>query len=606
MRLFLKNSIVLFQNVFGPIVAIILITIIFGFDRLRLISRNVYEEAAPREILQTVPFKFREVSAELGVNVKHSYYFPNKNTKSYLPLMSIPPSVSVVDLDGDGYYDFYFVQPDVKLPNLFFHNKQGHGFEEVGNKFGLSDFPKNQPGSMAFFADFNRDGYTDVLLSRMGCHSYLEWSITENKFITSTKFPKYCSNPKVINVIDFNKDGWLDVIFGNYYPDTDLKNYLPLSHIFGQAGAGSGGSAEIFFGSNNGFTRPPIDKFKALRNLKAHTTSIGIHDFDNDGFPDIFLSNDYYYDALLKNDNGNNVVDATDLIPRHEHGFSGMNSEWADFDNSGVQSLFVTNMYVPPYVTSKNILWKKDNGGPGFHNIAQEQGVARCGWAWGAKFADFDNDGLMDLFVINGKARGLKVKEAKDAKKSFAFVRNTLATTPPEYRFNIDFYPDFDRFVQSGFERNCLFWNKGNKFYDVTEETGIKDLEEGQSIALIDYDNDGLMDIIIGNNGGPLLIYHNESKISGHWIGLNLVGPLNSKDALGSRAVIKIKDGPIFTREKNPGNGYRGQNDPRLLFGLGSNINPVDVEVFWWDGKKEIFHNLPIDRYQNIKYGESR
>lgn len=592
------------RKLIGVIVAVIFIGLIVGLNRLRPNSENMFEVEPPQAILESSPFRFKEVSNELQIPVQHELYFPYPETKSYLPLMAIPPSISVVDINEDGYMDFYYVQPHVKLPNLFFRNRQGKDFEEIGERIGLADQPKAQPGSFAFFADFNRDGHTDVILARMGCHKFLAWDDGLKKFQESNALPRYCSNPKMVNVTDLNKDGWLDLVFGNYYPDRDLKDYLPLSHIFGQSGYRSGGSNEIVFGGASGFQFSHRDQFREFKELKAHTTAIGIHDYNNDGYPDIFVSNDYFFDAFYMNDRGLELRDVTALMPRNHHGFSGMNSEWADFDNSGEMSLYVTNMYIPPFVTSKNILWKKHDNG--FANVAEEQGVGRCGWSWGAKFSDFDNDGHQDLFVINGKARGSMVKTPDDPRKSFSFVRNTLATTPPEYRYNLDFYPDFSRFVQSGFERSCLFWNKDNKFYDVTQRSGINDLEEGQSIALIDYDNDGRMDILVGNNGGPLLMYHNETPIKERWLGVDLKGPKLFRDALGSQARIHTTSGTHMLREKNPANGYRGQNDPRLHFGIDTSQERIDVEVSWWDGKKETFRNLETNRYHQLKYGEGK
>ena len=120
--------------------------------------------------------------------------------------------------------------------------------------------------------------------------------------------------------------------------------------------------------------------------------------------------------------------------------------------------------------------------------MAEEQGVARCGWAWTGKFADFDNSGDLDLFVINGKARGSRVRTADDAVRSFAFVRNTITATPPPLREQMSLVPDFSKYYLSAFERSCLFWQKDGHFYDVAPEAGILDLEEGQSAALVDFE----------------------------------------------------------------------------------------------------------------------
>jgi enediyne biosynthesis protein E4 len=114
------------------------------------------------------------------------------------------------------------------------------------------------------------------------------------------------------------------------------------------------------------------------------------------------------------------------------------------------------------------------------------------------------------------------------------------------------------------------------------------------------------MDILVGNNGGPLLLYHNETPIKGSWIGVDLKGPSHFRDALGSSAQIKTESGTLMTREKNPANGYRGQNDPRLHFGIDTQQTTITVDVLWWDGKKETFHNLTTNKYHQLKYGEAQ
>ncbi len=196
----------------GPAVAALFLGLIVGMGRLRAGGGSVYERPPSAEILAASPFAFRERSREVGLAASHRYYFPNPDTKSYLPLMSIPPSISVVDLDEDGWMDVYFVRPHPEQPNLFFHNEHGVSFQETGRALGLDDMPKHDPGSMAFFADFDRDGHTDVMLSRMGCHSYLVWNEARRRFERSSSFERYCSNPKMVNVIDFDRDGWLDVV----------------------------------------------------------------------------------------------------------------------------------------------------------------------------------------------------------------------------------------------------------------------------------------------------------------------------------------------------------------------------------------------------------
>jgi hypothetical protein len=585
----------------GLVVATALLSIIVGARRLRTTPERVFEPPPPPAVLAASPLRFREEAERLGLRYEHLLYYPNPEAGSYLPLMAFPPAVAVADYDGDGFQDVYVVQPAPGQPNRLFHNVGGDHFEDVAAAVGLADVNKRFAGSMAVWADFDGDGRLDLLQSRFGCHSLFmrdpgpRVHFTERVDLTHM----YCSNPKAVNVADFDRDGWLDLAFGNYYPATDLASYLPVNHVFGYAGANlQGGGTDVLLGSPRGFTR------MLFRGPPAHTTAVGVSDVDDDGWPDLFASNDYVYDQMLRNTRGSGFADVTDeAIPRVEHGLSGMDAEFADFDDSGRMSLFVSNMYFPPFSTTQNLLWKK-TAPARFTNVAREMGVGRCGWAWTAKFADFDDDGRLDLFVINGKARGARVHTPAEATRSFAFVRNSIVASPPQLRERMSLVPDFSGYYLSAFERSCVFWQHDGRFFDVAREAGVDDLEEGQSAALVDFDNDGKMDVVVANLGGPLLAYHDVTATAGHWVGLSLVGPPRAREALGARVRMHRDDGRTPMRELYPANGFRGQNDRRVHFGLGAATRVPDVEITWPDGKVEVFRDLTLDAYQDVRWGE--
>jgi hypothetical protein len=584
----------------ASIVAVALLSIIVLGRRLQTTPDRVYQPRPPENVRSSAPIRFREEAASLGLDYRHRFFYPDPEAGSYLPLMAFPPAIAVADVDGDGWMDIYVVQPQPGLPNRLFHNEGGTHFVDIAQQVGLGDSSRTYADSMAVWGDFNHDGRLDLLQSRFGCHTLFLQDPEPPLHFTqrSDLLHLYCSNPKAVNVADMNRDGWLDLVFGNYYPATDLASYLPLNHVFGTAGANfQGGGTDVILGSPGGF------RGLYYRGPHAHTTAIGISDIDDDGWPDVFAANDYTYDQMLHNAAGRGLVDVTaEAIPRVEHGLSGMDGEFADFDDSGAMSLFVSNMYFPPFATTHNLLWKKV--GPGrFVNVADEQGVARCGWAWTGKFADFDDDGHLDLFVINGKARGARVHTRDEAVRSFAFVRNTIVATPAPLRERMSLVPDFAGYTLSAFERSCVFWNRGDRFFDVAPEAGVTDLEEGQAAALVDFDNDGRMDVIVANMDAPLLAYHDVTPGAGHWVGLDLVGPPGQRTPYGTRVVLHRDDGKTPMRELYPANGFRGQNDPRLHFGLGPVSHVPDIEVRWPNGRVEFFRGLAIDAYSVVRYG---
>ncbi|HEY2517377.1 MAG TPA: CRTAC1 family protein, partial [Polyangiaceae bacterium] len=589
----------------GMATGALLLGSIVGGKHLQATSARAHEPHADAQTAARASIRFEEIAARAGIDDRHELFFPNPAAGTYLPLMAIPPAVAVADFDGDGRMDLFVTHQKPGSPNHLWKNLGGGRFVDVAKDAGLDDAARTQADSMALVADFDGDGRVDVFQSRFGCHTLFTQDPDRFHFTEHQELlPRYCSNPKAINLVDFNRDGWLDVVFGNYYPAVDLATVLPLNHVFGFAGANyQGGEPHILFGGPAGFREAPAYELPELKNVHGHTTAVGVSDVDGDGWPDLFLSNDYTYDVMLLNRFGKHVFDVTDqYIPRREHGFSGMNGEFADFDDEGRMGLFVSNMFIPPFVTNRNILWK--NRGDHFENVASERGVGRCGWAWTAKFGDFDDDGDLDLFVVNGKARGANVARPTDPHRSFAFVRNTIATLPAEVRWNLALYPSFADFELSAFEPSCVFWNDGGHFVDVAEQAGVHDLEEGQSAALIDFDDDGRLDVVVANLGGPLLLYHDVTPRPGHWVGLELVGKNGAKLPVGTKAWLHRPDGKVSMRELYPANGYRGQSDPRVHYGLGELTTVPDVEVRWPDHRREFFRGLQPDRYQLLRYGE--
>ncbi len=266
-------------------------------------------------------------------------------------------------------------------------------------------------------------------------------------------------------------------------------------------------------------------------------------------------------------------------------------------------SLFVSNMYFPPFATTHNLFWK-NMGGAHFVNVAEEQGVARCGWAWTGQVR-----GLRRLGEISTSSSSTARPVARgpiedEATRSFAFVRNTITATPPQLREQMSLVPDFSEYYLSAFERSCLFWQKDGRFYDVAPEAGIVDLEEGQSAALVDFDNDGRIDVVVANWAGPFSPITTSRPAAGHWVGLELVGPPHMRMPFGAKVYLRRDDGKTPMREYYPANGFRGQSDPRIHFGLGAAERVPDIEVRWPDGRVEIFRDRKLDAYSTIRYGE--
>ena len=569
---------------------------LFLGGHLREDAVNVYEPEPPPGELQQSTLRFEEVSDTLGVRFSHAY-FPGPPV--YLATMF--PAISVVDLDEDGDMDLYFSSGHGNgAPNLFYRNDGAAGFTEIGAELGIRDLNQKHPSSFSVFADFDRDGKTDLLVAAWGCHHLFAGQGPGQPFKdVSEKLNGYCSNPNGVGVGDLDKDGILDLVFGNFLPDgerTDNNWHMPT-----KGDREHGGKEHILFGLPDG-------SFDAANKITfpeaTFTHAIGLTDLDRDGYPDILMSTDWSSDDMFHNRGDRHFDDVTEqYIERAKAGNSSMNSEIYDFDQDEWPDIYITNAFKPPYIRAHNNMWKRNPGG-GFEEVAMDEGAARCGFSWGAKFADFDLDGESDLMVINGRLEGPNVK-SMDGAYSFWYQRFLLHEVPVALRrdYLIEHIHKMPtNFYMSSFERNCLFQQKNGHFMDVASQAGVADRLNGRGLALVDYDNDGKMDFVIANIGAKALVYHNVTANTGDWIGFDLDGGPGRRTPFGARLELERKGKTHIIRELFPTNWMKSQSDPRFVVGAPTGVEFGRAVVVWADGVREAF-DFTKNRYNRLVRG---
>lgn len=346
----------------GVFVGLAFLVIIFTHNRLSDYDEGRYEKVPPQEILALNKIQFKEISKTHGLeDARHSLYSTNQDpiVKKYLPFFTVRPYVSVVDINNDGYMDLFFLETLPDKNSRLYLNKEGKGFEDVSDKYLDVLAQQGRRGtSISAWADLNNDGKLDFFTATAPCFSvFLQ---KDNlRFEKVKEDPDYCSVPTSLNVFDYNRDGNLDIVVGNFFPARSTVDRIPVfQQLIGLTSkfAKGGEPNVIFLGDGEGHFevfQPP-----ELEQDKARTTTVGVAYINDDLWPDLFFGNDFTHDEMYINKEGVAIENATDrYIPRHLHGFSGMNSDFADFNLDGGLDLFVTNGWGPPSAIAENLLW---------------------------------------------------------------------------------------------------------------------------------------------------------------------------------------------------------------------------------------------------------
>lgn len=571
---------------------------------------SVYTESKDEtEQIKTSALSFKEVSRELGVDSRHELFSPGGGQRSAglgLALSSIAPGLAVEDLNGDGFYDFIFTQPKPGLSISSYMNTKGAGFSPINIDLFKTINDKNNSVSVPVFLDINRDGYIDLFLAYAGCHKAFFGDGTGRFLAPKSDVIKFCGGPPgSVAVLDFNRDGWSDIVVTTFAKG--LNGDSLTDPIYGRGDKSGGGKNTLFINRNGKLEASEIDFL-----YRSHTRVVGTSDINNDGWVDIYFGNDLAIDELFININGDSVKEVTEsALPIHEHGYSSMNAEFSDFNQDGKLDLFVSSLYKPPFINSTNLLWINQGNGR-FVNEAKRYGVDKCGFAWSAKHVDFDNDGNNELLVMNGRYRGREVTREQPG-NSYWYRRMQKTLTP---RFLRDFrdssFFDFkltkryqpSKTDYSGLERPCLFSMVNGRAVDVAVGSGIDDWVAIRSMAILDYNNDGLRDVLAAEFGGKIRIYKNVTTSQNNWIGFQLMDDLRN-GILGTKVTLKLESGKTRVYEHYPTNGHRGQNDPRIHFGIGK--DEVDeLVVHWPNSSAEKYSNIIGNSYNQIRRGHGK
>lgn len=531
--------------------------------------------------------------------------------------------LAVGDANGDGRDDIFVAQQG-GIPNrLFLQRPDGKG-EEIALVSGVGFLDSIRS---ALFIDLDNDGDQDLALA-----------LGPNVLVVTNNGSGVFGDPVVLDgggtnnvfsmcAADPDNDGDLDIYACHYILNGGRVSTLPAPYY-----DANNGSPNNFWRNEGGgvFTNATVEVGLDVNNRRFSLGAIW-EDFDLDGDVDLYVTNDFGRNNLYRNDGGK-FVDIAEEAGASDMA-AGMGATVADYDRDGDMDVYISNMFMaegmrivshsdqfregqnqevhPHYqrISRGNTLLSNRGDGT-FEDVTMEAGVWRGGWAWGATFGDFNNDGWSDIYVPNGFVTGW----SEDDVDSFHW-RSVTSRAPLDGNMTdayslswaaLEYMVMQNGASWSGQERNRVYLNTADgRFADIGAASGVDLLEDSRAVGMLDWNDDGRLDIAMKNRTAPRVrLLLNQNASGGDFLAVQLEGVTCNRDAIGARVALEL-EGTTLLRTLHAGEGYIAQSSKRLHFGLGKGQNVESLTVHWPDGTSDRHEGLAVnERYRIVQGAE--
>jgi hypothetical protein len=553
------------------------------------------------------PAWFVDRAEETGIDFIH---VNGMSGQFYMPEI-LGPGVAFLDYDNDGDLDIYLVQSggferrqsnDRLYRNDLVVNAAGTRTLRFTDVTKTSGIEARGYGMGVATGDFNNDGWVDIYLTKFDAPNQLLRNNGDGTFtdVSKESGTDHHSWSVSASFVDIDRDGWLDLYVGNYLRYR-LESSTTCSSPTGAPDYCTPDSYpalpdRLYRNRRNG-TFADVTTTARVAGEFGPALGVSTADFDGDGWIDIYVANDGRENQLWLNRHDgtfeNGALLAGVALPVSGKAEGSMGVDAGDFDNDGDEDLVMTEL------TAEGSNFYVNDGTGVFTDASAPSAIGPASLpftGFGAVWLDFDNDGLLDLLAANGTVQ--IIEALRQAGDPFPMHQKKLLM------------------------RNI----GGGRLEDVTARAGAAFAlsEVGRGVAAGDVDNDGDVDVLIGNNNGRTRLLINQAAVGKHWLGLRLLGPPRSdrdklpappkgppdgqgaRDMVGARVEVIPNHGTSLWRRARADGSYASANDPRALVGLGDAGGPVSVRVRWPSGRSEMFTSVSVDRYVTLTEGTGK
>ena len=546
-------------------------------------SDEVPKTAPPPGPKGQSPVTFTDITAQTKISFKHQ---GSPTSQKYL-LETMGGGVAIFDYDNDGRMDLFFTngallkdpmpkgampdKSDPKFWNRLYHQKSDGTFEDVTERAGL----KGEGFSMGVATgDYDNDGYVDLYVTGYG-ENHLYHNNGNGTFTDVAKKLGVAGGGWSTSAafLDYDRDGRLDLFVARYLDWDFEKGAILCGDSRGTRAychpENFQGATNILYHQRSDGTFEDVSARSGIADPNGKALGVAIADFDNDGWPDVFVANDSVRQELYHNLGNGKFEDVAVSTGAgyDEDGktFAGMGVDAADYDNDGFPDVFITTLSYQTYPLYHN------NRDLSFNYATKATGVGQITYlnsGWGTRFVDIDNDGWRDIFVAQ------------------SHVLDTIEKSTGTLRYK---------------QTPLMMRNTGNGFVDVSATAGQAFSQPivARGAAFGDLNNDGQIDVVLGVlNDAPLILRNNGSK--NHWLGIKLVGSPSNRDGFGARVTVTDGEDRRQVFDAFTSGSYLSASDPRMIVGLGTANSVNSVEVRWPSGRMQTFTKVEPDRYLTI------